>query len=74
MRNKHPKGWMDTPHHIEFLKKDEDDERRDKRRCLFFTQKKALSSTTALLIFYAFQSIIHSTSTDSLSVVELAAS
>lgn len=21
MRNKHPKGWMDTPHHIEFLKK-----------------------------------------------------
>lgn len=29
MRNKHPKGWMDTPHHIEFLKKDEDDERRD---------------------------------------------
>lgn len=23
MRNKHPKGWMDTPHHIEFLRKDE---------------------------------------------------
>lgn len=42
MRNKHPKGWMDTPHHIEFLKKDEDDEQRDKRRCLFFTQKKGV--------------------------------
>lgn len=40
MRNKHPKGWMDTPHHIEFLRKDEDDERRDKRRCLFFTKNK----------------------------------
>lgn len=40
MRNKHPKGWMDTPHHIEFLRKDENDERRDKRRCLFFTKNK----------------------------------
>ena len=45
MRNKHPKGWMDTPHHIEFLKKDEDDERRDKRRCLFFTQNKCSYSS-----------------------------
>ena len=40
MKNKHPKGRLDTPHHIEFLRKDEDDERRDKRRCLFFTKNK----------------------------------